>query len=92
MGQWDGQRIVSEEWSTAPTGSDESAGSAWDYQRMWWRVAKERSDFLAGGHLVRFLYLNPLDRIVIVRLGKSRGGLSRTDWGNVFVSLLDRLR
>lgn len=91
-GQWDGQRIVSEDWVMAPTRSDVSGGSAWDYQRMWWLVAKDRQDFLAGGHLGQFLYVNPKDRTIIVRLGKSRGGLSRADWGNIFVSLSDRIR
>lgn len=91
-GQWDGQRIVSEDWVTAPTTPDLSAGSAWDYQRMWWPVARDRPDFLAGGHLGQFLYVNPSAKIIIVRLGKSTGGLSRTGWANLFVSLSERIR
>jgi len=91
-GQWDSQRIVSEDWVTASSTSDVSAGSAWNYQRMWWLVAKDRADFLAGGHLGQFLYVNPMVRIIIVRLGKSQGGLSRAEWANLFVSLSERLR
>lgn len=90
-GQWDSQRIVSEEWVAAATTSDVSVGSAWDYQRMWWLVAKDRPDFLSGGHLGQFLYVNPSAKIIIVRLGKSRGGLSRAEWSSLFVSLSERL-
>jgi CubicO group peptidase (beta-lactamase class C family) len=91
-GLWDGRRIVSEDWVTASTTTDASAGSAWDYQRMWWLAARDREDFLASGHLGQFLYVNPAARVIIVRLGKSRGGLSRADWTNLFVSLSERLR
>jgi CubicO group peptidase (beta-lactamase class C family) len=91
-GQWDNHRIVSKDWVTASTTADVSAGSAWDYQRMWWLVAKNRPDFLAGGHLGQFIYVNPEAKIIVVRLGKSRGGLSRQEWANLFVSLSDRLR
>jgi CubicO group peptidase (beta-lactamase class C family) len=91
-GQWNGQRIVSADWVSVSTKPDTSSGSAWDYQRMWWLVAKDRTDFLAGGHLGQFLYVNPSANVIIVRLGKSRGGLSRADWAQLFVSLSDRLR
>jgi CubicO group peptidase (beta-lactamase class C family) len=91
-GLWDGQRIVSEDWVSVSTKPDLSSGNAWNYQRMWWLLARDRQDFLAGGHLGQFLYVNPSAGIVIVRLGKSSGGLSRVDWGKVFVSLSEKLR
>ncbi len=90
-GQWDDRRVVSEDWVAASTTRDVSAGSAWDYQRLWWLVSGDRPDFMAAGHLGQFLYVNPSARIVIVRLGKSTAGLSRTEWGNVFVSLSERI-
>jgi CubicO group peptidase (beta-lactamase class C family) len=91
-GQWDGQQIVSAEWVSVSTKTDVSSGSAWDYQRMWWLVAKDRTDFLAGGHLGQFLYVSPSTNGIIVRLGKSQGGLSRADWAHLFVSLSEQLR
>ncbi|MBH0200968.1 MAG: serine hydrolase [Nitrospira sp.] len=91
-GQWDGQQIVSADWVSVSTKPDASSGSAWDYQRMWWLVVKDRTDFLAGGHLGQFLYINPSANVVIVRLGKSREGLSRADWAQLFVSLSEQLR
>jgi CubicO group peptidase (beta-lactamase class C family) len=91
-GLWDGRRIVSEDWVSVSTKPDLSSGSVWDYQRMWWLVARDHPDFLAGGHLGQFLYVNPSAGIVMVRLGKSTGGLSRSEWGKVFASLSERLR
>lgn len=91
-GVWNGRRIVSEEWVRSPIASDLSVGSAWDYQRLWWRISRDRTDFLAGGHLGQFLYINPTDGIIIVRLGKSQGGLGRAEWANLFVSLSAQLR
>lgn len=88
-GLWNGQRIVSEAWVTESTRIDTSAGSAWNYQRLWWLLAKDRPDFMANGHLGQFLYINPSAGVIIVRLGQSMGGLSRDEWTQVFMSLSD---
>lgn len=86
-GQWDGRRIVPEAWVTESTRIDTSAGSAWNYQHLWWLVVEGRPDFMANGHLGQFLYINPSAGVIIVRLGKSMGGLSRDEWMQVFMSL-----
>lgn len=91
-GRWDGRRIVSEDWVSVSTKPDLRSGSVWDYERMWWLVARDRLDFLAGGRLGQFLYVNPSAGIVMVRLGKSTDGLSRSEWGKVFASLSERIR
>jgi len=91
-GIWDGQRIVSETWVTESTKIDTNAGSAWEYQYMWWLVSPDRADFMAVGHLGQFLYVNPIARVIIVRLGQSMGGLSREEWKEVFVALSDSIR
>ncbi len=91
-GLWDGQRIVPEAWVTASTRSDTSAGSAWNYQHLWWLVAQDRPDFMANGHLGQFLYINPAAGVIIVRLGKSMGGLSQQEWTQVFLSLSDGIQ
>lgn len=90
-GLWDGRRIVSEAWVTESTRINTSAGAAWNYQRMWWLVAKDRPDFMANGHLGQFLYINPSTGVIIVRLGKSLGGLSREEWTQLFMSLADAI-
>lgn len=86
-GKWQGRQIVPAEWVSASTQTDLSIGSAWNYQRLWWRVAQNRPDFMAIGHLGQFLYINPSAGVVIVRLGKSMGGLSREEWTQVFILL-----
>jgi hypothetical protein len=45
---------------------------------------------MANGHLGQFLYINPSSAVIIVRLGKSMGRLSREDWTQVLVSLSER--
>lgn len=89
QGIWAGKQIVPADWVKASNQTDLSIGSAWNYQRMWWRVAQDRTDFMANGHLGQFLYINPSANVVIVRLGKSMGGLSREEWSQVFISLSD---
>ncbi len=91
-GLWDGRRIVPEAWVTESTRIDTSAGGAWNYQRMWWLVAKDRPDFMANGHLGQFLYINPSAGVIIVRLGRSMGGLGREEWTQVFMSLSDGIQ
>ena len=91
-GLWDGRRIVPETWVTESTRVDTSAGSAWNYQHLWWLVARNRPDFMANGHLGQFLYINPSTGVIIVRLGKSMGGLSREEWTNVFISLSEGIQ
>lgn len=89
-GQWNGRRIVPEAWVTEPTRID-TKGSAWEYQYMWWRVSRDRPDFMATGHLGQFLYVNPAARLIIVRLGTGTGGLSLEEWKAVFVSLSENI-
>jgi CubicO group peptidase (beta-lactamase class C family) len=88
-GLWKGRRIVPETWVTESTRIDTSDGSVWNYQRLWWLTAPDRSDFMASGYLGQFLYVNPSAGVIIVRLGRSRGGLSRDEWTQVFMSLSD---
>lgn len=91
-GQWNGRRIVSENWVRASTRPETGAGDRPNYQHLWWLITQDRDDFLAAGHLGQFLYVSPADRVVIVRLGKSRGGLSRAEWAEAFRSLSQQLR
>lgn len=91
-GMWEGRRVVPEAWVMESTRSDTSNGSVWNYQHLWWLVAKDRPDFMANGHLGQFLYVSPSAGVIIVRLGKSMGRLSREDWMQVFMSLSDGIR
>ena len=90
-GQWDGRRIVPEACVTESTRIDTTKGRAWEYQYMWWLVSPDRLDFMATGHLGQFLYVNPVSKVIVVRLGKGLGGLSLEEWKAVFVSLSDNV-
>jgi len=91
-GLWNGQRIISGAWVKESTQIDASAGSAWEYQHMWWLVSRDRNDFMAKGHLGQYIYVNPYARVVIVRLGKSMGGLSGAEWQEAFMALSYSIR
>lgn len=91
-GEWEGRRVVPETWIADSVGVDNSADSAWEYGYMWWHVRRDRPDFAAVGHLGQYLYVCPDAGTVIVRLGRSRGGLSHKEWEEVFLSLSDSLR
>lgn len=88
-GEWEGRRIVPAAWVADSTTSSGRAGGAWNYQQMWWLVARGRPDFMARGHLGQFLYVNPATRTIIVRLGQGMGGLSGSEWTEVFISVSD---
>jgi CubicO group peptidase (beta-lactamase class C family) len=91
-GLWNGRRIVSEAWVTESVRFDSRSGTARQYGYMWWPVAPGRSAFMAIGHLGQFLYVDPAARLLVVRLGKSRGGLSLAKWKELFLSLSDEPR
>ncbi len=86
-GLWNGRRVVPEYWVTDSTRFDSGTGDASQYRSMWWSVAPGRSAFLAIGHLGQFLYADPAAGLIVVRLGKGRGGLSLENWKDVFMSL-----
>ena len=82
-GNWNGQQIVSESWVEQSTKVDTANGSAWYYQYQWWLPNKD-GDFIAEGILGQYIYVNPKNNLIIVRLGKDTGNV---DWGNFFVKL-----
>jgi CubicO group peptidase (beta-lactamase class C family) len=79
-GNWNGKQVVSRSWVEQSTRIDTSDGSAWNYQYQWWLVSRESSDYAAVGHLGQYLYVSPENRMIIVRLGKSRGSLNHRNW------------
>jgi CubicO group peptidase (beta-lactamase class C family) len=74
---------VPEKWVQESTKIDTTAGSAFYYQYQWWLPSKD-GDFMAHGILGQYIYVNPSNKVIIVRLGKTEG---KTDWEDVFSAL-----
>ncbi len=82
-GNWNGKQIVSESWVERSTKVDKTNGSAWYYQYQWW-LPTQTGDFMAQGILGQFIYVNPKNNLIIVRLGKKSGSV---DWWTLFTDL-----
>jgi len=91
-GNWRGDKLLSEDWIKQSTQVDTSNGSVWNYQYQWWLVAEDGEDFTAMGHLGQFVYINPVENLIIVRLGTSRGGLEWDEWQEVFATLALKIK
>lgn len=79
-GELRNDRIVSSEWIRMAETLDERDGASWQYRCQWWHPFRERSHYMMAGHLGQYVYVNPDTRVVVVRLGKNRGGLSSEQW------------
>lgn len=86
-GKWNGKQIVSEKWVTESTKVDTSNGSAKYYQYQWW-LPSPNGDFMAQGILGQYVYVNPAKNLILVRLGKSDGGVN---WQGMFLSFAKAL-
>jgi CubicO group peptidase (beta-lactamase class C family) len=79
-GNWNGVQIVSSDWVRESTRLDVSEGSSAEYQYQWWLPDAYGTDFMAVGLLGQYVYVSPEHEVILVRLGKSEGGLERSQW------------
>lgn len=80
-----GRRLLSEAWISDSTPKPPTAaGVGRVYTFSWWPVSPQGVDFMAVGKDGQFLYVDPMHRAVVVRLGRSSGWLSKEQWGVVF--------
>lgn len=99
-GYWNGEQIIGEDWlrqSTycdRPLDNDEYEDSFLadkniGYRYMWYSFpsASEGQDVFAWGKSDQLLYISPAADIVILRTGKTDGGVS--DWPNVLSNLVE---
>jgi CubicO group peptidase (beta-lactamase class C family) len=94
QGEWNGARILSPSWierSVHDGGVDEilwpadfAAAGFWNYGYLWWLLARDERDYLAQGKDGQFLYVNPMRRTIIVRLGRDMGELRTSQWVSLF--------
>src|SRR4029453_3647698 len=74
-GEWNGRRIVSEDWVRAATGADSTSGPAsyHGYGYFWWLDVERPGRFYALGKYGQYVYVAPDADTVVVRLGSSWG-------------------
>jgi CubicO group peptidase (beta-lactamase class C family) len=69
-GKWNGQQIVDEEWVSTIASAD-TMNKYGGYKNQWWSRTNNRTGaFSAIGFLNQYIYVNPNNNVVIVRIGK----------------------
>jgi CubicO group peptidase (beta-lactamase class C family) len=95
-GNWAGEQILSADWIEQST-NGKVPEAAWppkyfdigwsNYGYSWWLANEEAGDYFALGKDGQFLYINPYHDLIILRLGRSTGELSSSQWVSLFQSL-----
>jgi CubicO group peptidase (beta-lactamase class C family) len=91
-GEWNGRRIVSEDWVRAATGADTTSGSAsyFSYGYFWWLDAERPGRFYAMGKYGQYIYVAPDADAVVVRFGRD-WGVGNMTWLATFREVADQL-
>lgn len=92
-GRWNGGQLLSDEWIERST-DRQVPSAAWPddyyaigwrgYGYQWWLASPQQGDYFALGKDGQFLYIDPAEDLVIVRLGWSDGGLRSSQWVRLF--------
>jgi CubicO group peptidase (beta-lactamase class C family) len=89
-GEWDGTRIVSQDWVRDATAADATADPARHYQAFWWIDTERPGRFYALGNFGQYIYVAPDAEAVIVRNGRD-WGVDNDTWLVTFRDIADRL-
>jgi CubicO group peptidase (beta-lactamase class C family) len=89
-GEWNGNRIVSEDWVRTATAADATRDPAGFYQYFWWIDSERPERFYALGNFGQYVYVAPDADAVIVRSGRD-WGVDNDDWLATFRDIADRL-
>jgi len=81
QGNWQGKQLVPKDWVAMSAHSDPK--NSYQYSYQWWQNP-EVGDFMAEGILGQYIYVNPAQQIVIVRLGKD---YNFDYWGELFLAV-----
>jgi CubicO group peptidase (beta-lactamase class C family) len=69
-GKWNGKQIIDEEWVHTISSAD-TMNKYNGYKNQWWSRTNNRTGaFSAIGFLNQYLYINPRNNVVIVRIGR----------------------
>ena len=92
-GEWNGRRIVSEDWVRAATGAEPTTDSAYyhGYRYFWWLDVNRPGRFYALGKYGQYIYVAPDADAVVVRFGRD-WGVGNTTWLTTFRDLADQLK
>jgi CubicO group peptidase (beta-lactamase class C family) len=91
-GEWNGRRIISEDWVRASTGADPATDPAsyHGYRYFWWLDVERSGRFYALGKYGQYIYVAPDADAVVVRLGRD-WGVGETTWLATFRDVADQL-
>jgi CubicO group peptidase (beta-lactamase class C family) len=91
-GEWNGRRIVSEDWVRAASGADPTTGPAsyHGYGYFWWIDVERPGRFYAQGKYGQYIYVAPDAAAVVVRFGRD-WGIGNTSWLATFRDIADQL-
>ncbi len=96
-GTWNDNQLLSSDWIVQSTQVGQVPADKWpeDYKEIgwrnygyqWWLASTETSDYFALGKDGQFLYVNPADDVIIVRLGWSSGEMFSSQWIKLFQAI-----
>jgi CubicO group peptidase (beta-lactamase class C family) len=89
-GEWNGRRIISEDWVRTATGAGAAVDLAYGYRYFWWLDVERPGRFYAMGKYGQFVYIAPDADAVVVRLGNS-SGVGNITWLATFRDIVDQL-
>jgi len=95
-GRWGTRQVLPPAWVAASctAAGDPRAPNVWDdgfHSLQWWGRKVPRPappDFYANGHFGQRIYVSPRNRLVLVRMGDSTGGL---DWTGPLAAIADAM-
>lgn len=92
-GEWNGKRIISEDWYKKSIERDTTEGSSFNYNYCWHIGLKEYDDYMAIGMYKQHIYINRKKNLVIVMVKDKEDFLvaERLNWWNIFRQLADQL-
>ncbi len=74
-GRAGGMQVLPQNWVTASSQPDTTAGGVPYYKYQWWLSPGGAHNLFAQGILGQFIYVEPAKKLIIVRLGKAVGGV-----------------
>lgn len=92
-GDWNGERIISQNWYNKSIRRDTTEGSSFNYNYCWYIGLKEYGDFMAIGLYKQHIYVNPKKNLIIVLFNENEKPLKaeRVNWWYVFRQIADQL-